>query len=106
MFTDPRMFSVTSTETLKEIQSRVKALQTSRDQIMRQQAVQEQKRDEAYKNLRQLGIETPEGMTPKDLQALADQKKAELSTKVTELEEQLTQGEALVTKFHELQNEG
>lgn len=73
---------------------------------MRQQAVQEQKRDEAYKNLRQLGIDAPESMTAKQLQALADEKKIELSEKIQALEEQLTQGESLVSKFHELQQEG
>ena len=93
-------------ETLKQVQSRVKALQTSRDQIMRQQAVQEQKRDEAYRNLRQLGVETPENMTAKQLQSLADEKKIELGEKVQALEEQLSQGESLVSKFQELQQEG
>jgi len=93
-------------DTLKQVQSRVKALQTSRDQIMRQQAVQEQKRDEAYRNLRQNGIDGPEGMTAKQLQSLADEKKIELSEKVRALEEQLSQGESLVSKFQELQQEG
>ena len=93
-------------ETLKQIQARAKALQGTRDQIMRQQAAQEQRRDDAYKNLRQLGIESPESMTAKQLQALSDEKKAELAEKVTALEEQLTQGEALVAKFNELQQEG
>ena len=79
-------------ESLKEVQARVRALQSTRDQIMRQQAVQEQKRDEAYSNLRELGIENPEGMTSKQLQALADEKKTELAEKVAELEAQLAQG--------------
>jgi hypothetical protein len=92
-------------ETLKQVQARVKSLQGARDQIMRQQAVQEQKRDEAYKNLRSLGIDNPESMTAKQLQALADEKKIELTEKVQALEEQLSQGESLVTKFQELQQE-
>jgi hypothetical protein len=100
------MTEAVTTETLKQVQSRVKALQTSRDQIMRQQAVQEQKRDEAYKNLRELGVENPEKMSAKQLQALAEQKKIELSEKVQALEEQLSEGEALVTKFQEMQQEG
>lgn len=93
-------------ETLKQIQSRVKSLQTSRDQILREQAVQEQKRNEAYRNLKQLGIDNPEELSAKQLQALADEKKTELSQKVQALEEQLSQGESLVTKFNELQQEG
>ena len=93
-------------DTLKQVQARVKTLQTSRDQIMRQQAVQEQKRDEAYKNLKQLGIDSPEEMSAKQLQKMADEKKSELAEKIRVLEEQLSHGESLVTKFHELQNEG
>lgn len=93
-------------ETLKQIQSRVKSLQTSRDQILREQAVQEQKRNEAYRNLKQLGIDNPEELSAKQLQALADEKKTELSQKVQALEEQLSQGESLVIKFNELQQEG
>jgi hypothetical protein len=95
-----------TTESLKQVQARVKALQSTRDQIMRQQAVQEQKRDEAYRNLRELGIEHPEKMTSKELLALAEQKKAELGEKVSALNEQLTQGEALIEKYNELQQEG
>lgn len=93
-------------ESLKAVQSRVKALQSTRDQIMRQQAVQEQKRDEAYKNLRELGIENPETLTSKQLLALAESKKAELGEMVSALEGQLTQGEALITKYQDLQQEG
>ena len=81
-------------------------MQASRDSILREQAVQQQKQNEAYKNLRQNGIESPEGMTAKQLQALADEKKKELEQKVVVLEEQLSQGESLVSKFQELQNEG
>ena len=90
-------------ESLRDVQRRVKALQSTRDQIMRQQAVQEQKRDEAYRNLRELGIETPEDMTSKELLALSEQKKAELAEKVVALEEQLAQGEVLIQQYNELQ---
>jgi hypothetical protein len=90
-------------ETLKQAQARVKALQSARDQIMRQQAVQEQKRDEAYRSLRELGIENPESMSAKELMALADQKKAELEEKSAALEDQLAQSEQLIKKFNELQ---
>jgi hypothetical protein len=93
-------------ESLKQVQSRVKALQSTRDQIMRQQAVQEQKRDEAYKNLRELGVENPETMTAKQLMALAETKKAELGEKVSALEGQLAQGETLIQKYQDLQQEG
>lgn len=93
-------------DTLKQLKARVNALQASRDQIMRVQAQQESKRDEAYRNLKQLGIENPEELSSKQMQALADEKKAELAEKVKELDDQLSQGEKLITKFQELQQEG
>lgn len=92
-------------ETLKEVQARVKKLQSTRDEIIGTFKVQESKRDEAYAKLRELGIENPEKMSSKELQALADQKRTELSEKVASLNEQLTQGEKLITQYQELQQE-
>lgn len=92
-------------ESLKEIQARVKKLQGTRDEIIGTFKVQESKRDEAYAKLKELGIENPEKMTSKELQALADQKREELSEKVTALNEQLAQGEKLIQQYQELQQE-
>ena len=92
-------------ESLKQVQQRVKSLQGTRDEIIGAFKVQESKRDEAYAKLRELGIEHPEKMTPKELQALADEKRAELATKVAALNEQLAQGEQLIKKYQELQQE-
>lgn len=92
-------------ENLKQVQTRVKALQSTRDSIIGEFKVQESKRDEAYAKLRELGIENPEKMTSKELQALADQKRAELAEKVSALNEQLAQGEQLIQKYQELQQE-
>jgi|SRR5271157_3675691 len=92
-------------ETLKEVQARVKALQGTRDSIIGTFKVQESKRDEAYAKLKELGIENPEKMTSKELQALADQKRAELAEKVSALNEQLAQGEKLIAQYQELQGE-
>lgn len=92
-------------DTLKQIQARVKGLQSTRDEIVGTFKVQESKRDEAYARLRELGIENPESMTPKELQALADQKRAELAEKVSVLNDQLAQGEQLIKKYAELQQE-
>lgn len=92
-------------ESLKQIQTRVKGLQSTRDEIIGTFKVQESKRDEAYDKLRELGIENPEKMTSKELQALADQKRTELAEKVSALNEQLAQGEQLIKKYQELQQE-
>jgi len=90
-------------ETLKEVQARVKALQGTRDSIIGTFKVQESKRDEAYAKLREIGIENPEKLTSKELQALADQKRAELTEKIASINEQLTQGETLIKKYEQLQ---
>lgn len=92
-------------ETLKDIQARVKKLQGTRDEIIGTFKVQESKRDEAYAKLRELGIENPEKLTSKELQALADQKRAELAEKVAALNEQLAQGEKLIAQYAQLQQE-
>lgn len=92
-------------ESLKQLQTRVRSLQGTRDEIVGAFKVQESKRDEAYAKLRELGIENPEKMTSKELQALADQKRAELAEKVDALNEQLAQGEQLIKRYAELQNE-
>lgn len=92
-------------ESLKQLQTRVRSLQGTRDEIVGAFKVQESKRDEAYAKLRELGIEHPEKMTSKELQALADQKRAELAAKVDALNEQLAQGEQLIKKYQELQQE-
>lgn len=92
-------------DTLKEIQTRVKKLQSTRDEIVGTFRVQESKRDEAYAKLRELGIKDPEKMSSKELQALADQKRTELAEKVATLNEQLTQGEKLIQQYTELQQE-
>ncbi len=90
-------------ETLKEVQARVKALQGTRDSIIGTFKVQESKRDEAYAKLREIGIENPEKLTSKELQALAEQKRAELTEKIASINEQLTQGETLIKKYEQLQ---
>lgn len=92
-------------ETLREIQGRVKNLQGTRDEILGAFKVQESKRDEAYAKLRELGIVDPEKMSAKALQELADSKRAELAEKVSALNEQLAQGEQLIKKYAELQQE-
>jgi len=90
-------------ERLKKAQALVKSLQTSRDQINRDAAVEESKLKEAYVKLRELGVENPENMSPKDMQALADGLRAEVEQKLAALEAQLVDGEALMRKYNELQ---
>lgn len=92
-------------DTLKAVQSRVKALQNVRDEVLGNLRVQEARRDEAYAKLRELGVESPEKLSSKELQTLADQKRAELAEKIDALTEQLTQGEKLIDQYRDLQQE-
>jgi len=97
--------SEVSKESLTEIQNRVKKLQGTRDEIIGTFKVQESKRDEAYAKLRELGIESPEKMSSKELQTLAEQKRTELAEKIAALNEQLAQGEKLIQQYQELQRD-
>ncbi len=89
---------------LKQLKARVTTLQSSKDQINREQGIEQRKLDEAYEKLRELGVENPEAMSAKELQSLAETAKAQLDEKLTALGEQLTQGEALMAKYQQLQS--
>jgi hypothetical protein len=88
---------------LREIQNRVKELTSKRDQIIRDQAVEQRKLQEAYEKLRELGIENPEKLSGQEIAALATQLQTELEGKLTALEMQLTEGEALMAQYQTLQ---
>jgi len=90
-------------ERLKQAKARVSALQSGRDQINQQKGLEQGKLDEAYKKLRELGIENPESMTGKELQALADSLEVQLNEQLAALNTQLEQGEALMEQYRELQ---
>ncbi len=90
-------------ERLQAAKARVTALQSGRDKINQQRGLEQGKLDEAYKKLKELGIENPEAMAGKELQALADSLEAQLTEQLTTLETQLEQGEALMEQYRELQ---
>ena len=91
-------------ERLKQLKARVTALQSSKDQINREAGIEQRKLDESYEKLRELGVKEPETMSAKALQELADTAKTQLGEKLTALEGQLTEGEALMAKYQQLQN--
>jgi hypothetical protein len=90
-------------ERLKQTKARVTALQSGRDKINQQKGLEQGKLEEAYKKLRDLGIETPESMTGKELQALADQLEVQLQEQLATLEAQLEQGEGLMAQYRDIQ---
>ena len=90
-------------EQLRSAQARVKTLAGRRDQINREVGVEEQKLAQIFENLRQLGVDGPEGKSTEELQGLADQTQAELEEGLKRLAESLSQGEALLTEYDRLQ---
>jgi len=90
-------------EQLKQLKARVTALQSGRDQINQQKGLEQGKLEEAYRKLRELGIENPEALTVKELQALATSLEGNLTEQLATLNAQLEQGEDLMEQYRELQ---
>lgn len=91
-------------ETLQQIatvQTQVKKLQTSRDQLIRDTGVAERKLEESLEKLKELGIDAA-GLTSKELQDMAVELETTLKSKLTELSTQVTNSEALVAKANAL----
>jgi len=88
---------------LKEIQGKVKALAAKRDQIIRDQGIEERRLEEAYEKLCELGIEKPEDLSAQEIQDLADKLQAEFAEKLAALDIQVNQGEALMAKYQATQ---
>jgi hypothetical protein len=89
---------MTVEDQLKELQRRVKALAASRDSIIRDAGIQEQKLQEAYQKLRDLGITDPEKMTDEDLTQLSEALQSKLTAAIAELMELVEEGEKLLAK--------
>ena len=90
-------------ERLQAAKARVTALQSGRDKINQQKGLEQGKLDEAYRKLRELGIENPEALSGKELQALSDNLEVRLNEQLAALETQLEQGESLMAQYRELQ---
>jgi hypothetical protein len=88
---------------LRIAQFKVKALNSSREKIIGDARVEEQKLKQAYSNLKESGIENPENMTVKELRTLEASSKAQLEEKLVAVEDQLSKGEELMQKYNELQ---
>ena len=70
-------------------------LTKERDRLIREAATLEERRDSAITELERLGYAT-KGKSAKQLQAMLDDINTELNGKMTELEEALEKGEALL----------
>ena len=97
------MSEVSIQDRLRIAQAKVKALNSSREKIIGDARVEEQKLKQAYSNLKDSGIENPESMTVKELRTLEASSKAQLEEKLIAIEDQLSKGEELMQKYNELQ---
>jgi hypothetical protein len=97
------MAELSTQERLKQVQTKVRTLNSTREKIVGDARVEEQKLKQAYSNLKELGIESPEGMTIKELRTLEQEFKSKLEDKLVAIEEQLETGESLINKYNELQ---
>jgi len=97
------MADLTIQERLRLAQLRVKALNSSREKIIGDARVEQNKLNTAYANLKELGIENPEDMTGKELKALEARYQGELEDKLHAIEAQLVTGEDLMKKYNALQ---
>lgn len=88
--------------TLQEVQTRIKRLTANREQITSAMAVERNRLDETYKQLRSLGILNPENLTSQELQDLAEKLGEERDEKLKELIAKVEAGEALMQKYREL----
>lgn len=83
---------------ISNLHARVKTLAARRDELIRKAGSEEQKLQEAFTRLRELGIENPEGLSIVSLEDLANQLQEQLATALTELEAKVTEGEQLLAK--------
>jgi hypothetical protein len=97
------MSELTTQERLKQAQAKVRALMSSREKIVGDARVEEQKLKQAFANLKELGIESPEEMTIEELKALEVESKAKLEQLLETIEVQLVKGEDLMKQYNQLQ---
>jgi len=83
---------------IHDLQARVKVLSTKRDGIIRQAGSEEQKLQEAYARLRELGVENPEKLSTDALEGLAGSLQTQLGVAVAELTAKVEEGERLLSQ--------
>jgi hypothetical protein len=84
---------------LKQVQVKVKDLSTQRDRLNREAGVEEGRRDEALKKLRELGVKKPEALTVEGLGQLRDQSRAELITRLDAIKAKVAEGDKLMADY-------
>ena len=99
------MIETSVQERLKQAQARVKTLNSNRETLIGDARVEEQKLKQAYSNLEELGVDSPDKLTIEELKILEIESKTRLESLLLSIEEQLTKGEELMKKYNDLQGE-
>jgi hypothetical protein len=81
---------------IQALQDRVKVLALKRDETMRLIGGEEQKLQEAYAKLRELGVDNPNKLTVKELEELTEKLQSQLDGAVIELTAKVEEGEKLL----------
>jgi uncharacterized membrane protein len=93
-------------ERLQAAQAKVKQFAGVRDQLMRDIGAEDQKLEEIYSKMKELGVENPESLSAEQVQAMVVEEQEVLTTKLAEIEAYLAQGETLINKYQEMQSNG
>ena len=99
------MPETTIQEQLRDAQVRVKGLAAKRDQVIRDAGIEEQKLQQVYDNLKQLGVDAPESLSKEDLEKLAEETKERLFVEMKGLMDALATGEGLLADYNKIQQE-
>jgi len=92
-------------EQLRNAHARVKVLAGKKDQVIREAGIEEQKLQQAYENLKQLGIADPENYSEEMLIELSSETQKTLETNLQNLLAALAEGEALLQEYEHAQQE-
>lgn len=84
---------------LRDVQNRQKVLLGKKDQLIREAGIEEQKLSDALNKLREYGVADPEDMSADEMQAKATELEQSLATKLVEITEEISKGEALLREY-------
>jgi uncharacterized protein YceH (UPF0502 family) len=88
-----------TSQQLKDLQNRQKALVAKRDTLIRDAGVEERRLAEAIEKLVDLGVKDAASLTPDQLQERAEALQAKLTANMEKISQELTMGEALLREY-------
>jgi hypothetical protein len=88
-----------TSQQLKELQNRQKALVAKRDTLIRDAGIEERRLAEAIEKLVELGVKDAADLTPDQLKERADALQDKLTANMDKISQELTNGEALLQEY-------